>query len=138
MTTPDPPTPTPEASKSGILLRRLDQAAIATLVGGSLLLIASWGLLVIHPTGGVIDIQEQPPLPLDFQVDINSADWVELSLLPNIGQVLARRIIESRETQGPFNQPDDLQRVPGIGPKTMDSIRRYLRPLPAGTPTADR
>ncbi len=137
MTTPDLPTPTSDALKHAILLRRVDQAAIATLVGGSLLLIASWGLLMIRPTDGVIDIQEQLPLPLHFQVDINSADWVELSLLPNIGQVLAERIIESRDTQGPFTQLDDLQRVPGIGPKTMDSIRRYLRPLPEGTPTAD-
>ena len=137
MAAPDKPSP-PDGSSPRTLLRRVDQAAIAMIVGVSWLLIAYWGLLHLSPVNGVIDIQEEPPLPLRFQVDINTADWVELSLLPNIGPVLAERIVESRETQGPFADHEDLRRVPGIGPKTLESIRRYLRPIPGVVEVADR
>ena len=50
--------------------------------------------------------------------------------LPGIGPTLAKRIVESRQAAGPFADQDDLRRVRGIGPKTMEQIRPYLRPMP--------
>ncbi len=80
--------------------------------------------------GGVIEIDRAEPQTVEFQVDINKADWPELMLLPDVGETLARRIVESRESDGPFLDHNDLQRVRGIGPRTVDRMRPYLRPFP--------
>ncbi|WP_081444920.1 ComEA family DNA-binding protein [Blastopirellula marina] len=75
-----------------------------------------------------IDIEQVEPQPAAYIVDINQADWPELTQLPGIGETLARRIIESRETLGPFLDHNDLQRVRGIGPRTLERLRPYLLP----------
>jgi competence protein ComEA len=48
-----------------------------------------------------------------------------------VGETLARRIVETRAAEGPFVDFDDLRRVRGIGPKTLERMKPYLRPLPA-------
>jgi competence protein ComEA len=50
-------------------------------------------------------------------------------LLPGIGETLARRIVASRETDGPFRNHTDVLRVQGIGPRTLERIRPYFSPL---------
>jgi competence protein ComEA len=129
MTSPDGnQTKTPPNSSS--LLSRMDQAAIAVILAVSLAVIVSSAWTRGYHRGGVIDIDQSEPWEIDFLVDINTADWPELSLLPNIGEVLARRIVESRQQHGPFVHHDDLQRVSGIGPKTLEGIRPFLLPMP--------
>jgi len=79
-----------------------------------------------------IDLEESAPSPAaDVQVliDINRAPWAELTLLPGIGETLARRIIASRESEGRFQSIEDLARVHGIGPKTVEKIRPFIRPV---------
>ena len=49
-------------------------------------------------------------------VDLNQATLTELDGLPGIGQATAERIIEYRQTNGPFQVIEDLQKVKGIGP----------------------
>ena len=56
-------------------------------------------------------------------IDLNTASAQELETLPNIGPVMAGRIIAHRDANGPFTSVDDVENVPGIGPKTLDSIR---------------
>lgn len=63
----------------------------------------------------------------DGRVDINAADAALLQTLPGIGPVLAQRIIEYRETWGPFDHPTDLMEVSGIGPRTFERLRDYIR-----------
>ena len=82
--------------------------------------------------GQLIEVERAEPLTAQFQVDINAADWPELIQLPGIGDTIAQRIVESRQTAGPFLDHDDLRRVKGIGPKTLEKIRPYLLPMPAG------
>ncbi len=60
-------------------------------------------------------------------VDINSADARELISLPGIGPALAGRILESRARDGPFLSPDDLLRVSGIGPATLQRLAGKIR-----------
>lgn len=55
-------------------------------------------------------------------VDVNRATLDELNTLPNIGPVLAQRIIAER-TKKPFTDIDDLRRVSGIGPKRIEALR---------------
>lgn len=59
------------------------------------------------------------------QVDINTAGAAELERMPGVGPTLAKRIVDYRRAHGPFQSPDDLQRVQGIGPKTYETLREY-------------
>lgn len=56
-------------------------------------------------------------------LDLNRADTTALEALPGIGPVLAQRIVEFRMRHGPFTQVDDLLKVQGIGPKTLERLR---------------
>lgn len=103
---------------------------MASLVVVALAAMVNWRLSQGEWQGRLVEIDRAEPLVAQFEVDINSADWPELIQLPGIGETLARRIVASRETNGPFVDNDDLCRIPGIGPKTLDRIRPYLRPMP--------
>jgi competence protein ComEA len=116
------------------LLRRADQVAVAVLVVVALAATGVWWASYGGWQGKLIEIDQAEPLTARFQVDINSADWPELMQLPGVGTTLAHRIIESRQTAGPFADNDDLRRVPGIGPKTLEQIRPYLSPTPGAPP----
>ena len=54
------------------------------------------------------------------QININTATVDELVQLQRIGQAYAAKIVEYREVNGPFQKPEDIMNVPGIGPKTFD------------------
>ena len=47
-----------------------------------------------------------------------------------LGPILAQRIVDSRLARGPFVDHDDLLRVEGIGPRTLDEMKPYLLPMP--------
>jgi competence protein ComEA len=69
---------------------------------------------------------EIPPGARDAAVrrlDLNQASAEELDALPGIGPALAARILESRARDGPYRNPEDLLRVRGIGPATLERIR---------------
>jgi competence protein ComEA len=75
-----------------------------------------------------------PPLALRtlrVPIDPNRADEAELRALPGIGPALARRIVDSRRERGPFASVDDLRRVKGIGPRTLDRLRGRLEVRPS-------
>ncbi|MCL2802845.1 MAG: ComEA family DNA-binding protein [Micrococcales bacterium] len=55
-------------------------------------------------------------------VNVNLASQEELTALPGIGPVLAGRIVDFRETNGPFGGLGDLAQVSGIGPKLTASL----------------
>ena len=54
------------------------------------------------------------------KININKASAVELTQLKRIGPKLSERIVEYREKHGPFELPEDIMRVRGIGPKTFE------------------
>lgn len=55
------------------------------------------------------------------KININTASADELISLKGVGEKKARTIIEFRENNGPFKQPEDIIKVPGIGPKTLEA-----------------
>jgi len=57
------------------------------------------------------------------KINLNTATLEELDSLPGIGPALAQRIIEYRETSGPFQNADDLLKVKGIGQSLLEKIR---------------
>ena len=71
---------------------------------------------------------EQGGASLGGRVDVNTASAEMLQSLPGIGPVLAERILESRQEEGPFRRPEDLLRVKGIGPVVLDRVRPLMVP----------
>jgi competence protein ComEA len=63
---------------------------------------------------------------LGVALELNTASAQDLEALPGIGPVLAGRIIEHRETHGPYKALDDLLAVPGIGKKKLAQIAPLL------------
>ena len=53
------------------------------------------------------------------RLDLNDATLSQLDGLPGIGPVIAKRIIQFREDNGPFKRIEDLMNVRGIGEKTF-------------------
>ena len=60
------------------------------------------------------------------KVNINTAGAEELSLLPRVGDVVARRIVEFRQKNGKFSAVEDLMLVQGIGERTFELMEPYL------------
>lgn len=61
-----------------------------------------------------------------FELDINTATAGQLQALPDVGPRIAERIVMEREANGLFRSVDELQRVHGMGPKTLDKLRPML------------
>lgn len=59
-------------------------------------------------------------------VNINSADVAELDTLPGIGPSTAEKIVEYRETNGPFATIDEITSVSGIGPAKFEQIQSFI------------
>lgn len=59
-------------------------------------------------------------------IDINTADAIQLSGLPGIGEALADRIIAYRNEYGLFKTTQDLQQVKGIGEKKLSKITTLI------------
>jgi competence protein ComEA len=57
------------------------------------------------------------------KINLNLAAAADLETLPGIGEVLAQRIIEHRESNGPFTTVDELMEVSGIGEARLEDIR---------------
>ena len=53
------------------------------------------------------------------KININTASAALLDTLPGVGPVLAQRIVNYRESVGPFRSVSDLTNVEGIGSATL-------------------
>lgn len=122
--------PSPGVAEPTIVSGFRHQAAIAgiTVIGVTVLLISL--LTERYRRGWPIDIERpyRASTP-EFRVDINQAEWAELTILPNISETMARRVVAYRESHGPFINADDLLGVRGIGPRTLAGLKPYLLPI---------
>lgn len=64
-------------------------------------------------------------------INVNTAPPEALDALPGIGPALSERIVTYRSTQRPFQHVDELERVRGIGPKTLSTLRPLVRVAPS-------
>lgn len=69
-------------------------------------------------------------LEAGMTLDINTATAEQLQLLPGIGPSRAAAIVEDRTSRGRFLTVEDLARVSGIGPVTVEGVRPYVRIAP--------
>ena len=69
-----------------------------------------------------------PSLPVaeSFPINLQIASAASLIALPGIGPVLAERIVAYRDTQGGFENIDELIAVKGIGPNKLRRIKELV------------
>ncbi len=93
-------------------------------------------LLALGWTAGRVPIDGALAAEPAHRLDLNAATDAELTLLPTIGPKRAAAIVGNREARGPFASLDDLQRVHGVGPRTVLRLAPYAHAPPP--PGADR
>lgn len=100
---------------------------------GVLLVAISLGVLAarhraVRPPEAPVEIAAPSDAPAEDAgpLDLNRADAAALEALPRIGPALARRIVEDRAENGPFVSVEDLARVRGIGPATVEAVRSLV------------
>ncbi len=119
--------------RATLWINRRDQGTLLVVLTCCLAAIsASWWYHGGH-RDDLIEIDRALPLQANYVVDINKAHWPEVIQLPGLGKILAQRILADRQENGPFLDLEDLQRVSGIGPRTLERIRPYLLPIPKDT-----
>ena len=57
------------------------------------------------------------------KININTADKQGLEEITGVGPTIAQRIIDYRQTNGPFQKIEDLKNVKGIGDKTFEKMK---------------
>jgi competence protein ComEA len=60
------------------------------------------------------------------KININTASAAKLESLPGIGPSLAKKIVEFRETHGPFVTVEDLLNVSGIGQAKLEGFKDLI------------
>lgn len=69
-------------------------------------------------------------LVFGLPLDVNTASAEALDALPGIGPGLAAALVEERARGGPFAALEDLERVRGIGPATVERLRPFVEVVP--------
>ena len=112
-----------------LVLWKQHQPYIAMLLFTGLVGMIGYFLYQSSMNGGLVDLDEVPSANAEYRVNINSASWPELVVLPGVGESLARTIVEYRERLGPFDSLDAILEVPGIGASKFEQLRPYLLPI---------
>jgi competence protein ComEA len=87
-------------------------------------------------------MRQARPLAAGEQIDVDIATAAELTRLPKVGPRLAKTIVSNRLAEGPFASLDGLDRVAGIGPALLNTLRPHvvfsgtIRPQAAGSETS--
>lgn len=65
------------------------------------------------------------PLAPNDRIDLNRASVAELMRLPGVGQKKAQAIVSHR-AKAPFQRPDDVVQVKGLGPSWFAKVKPHL------------
>lgn len=72
----------------------------------------------------------EPNDPIDsepsFPININTADYETLQYITGVGDVIAQRIIDYRNTHGLFKSIEEIKNVKGIGNATFEKMKNQI------------
>ena len=109
------------------------QLTFVAVLSGTALVLGGYLFVRMHawPTDDAprlpVAVSDEPPAYRGtFVLNPNSAPADSLELLPGIGPALADSIVKYRALQR-FDKVDDIIIVPGIGKKTLEKMRPYLK-----------
>lgn len=106
----------------GLTVRHFQQQQIPPVAADSLVATPATDSTVSSPAS------PRPQRPsAEHPINVNTAPPEALDGLPGIGPALSERIVTYRSTQRPFQRVDELERVRGIGPKTLATLRPMVR-----------
>lgn len=60
-------------------------------------------------------------------INVNTASAAELEELPGVGPAIAARLIAYRAQKGRFQRMEDLDKVKGLGPRKIETLRPWVR-----------
>lgn len=63
---------------------------------------------------------------VDRKLDLNAASLSQLERISSIGFIHAQRIVNYRESSGPFKDFEELGKVPGLTPEIIEDLKAYL------------
>lgn len=115
-------------------LRVNDQISIALLMSIAVLCVAVGFGERAWSKGGLTHIDRMPRNMQEFRVNLNEADWTEIAALPTIGEVMAKRVVAFRDSNGQINALASLAQIKGIGPKTLTKIEPFISDFPSPDP----
>jgi competence protein ComEA len=105
--------------RAGVDVADLNLARV--LVDGEQILVG-----VPVPPGVAATSVPAPGEPPTVLVNLNTADEVQLEMLPEVGPVTAASILAWRDTHGGFTSVDELLEVDGIGEATLAKIAPHV------------
>ncbi len=108
-------------------LTKHEQAVIAALVSALLLASAArirWQQLALSAGPTVV----RSPRSARTRIDLNTAEWFDLVILPGIGPKRAKQIVAARRQQpgGRFEDVGQLKQIKGMPAKVVDGLRPYV------------
>jgi competence protein ComEA len=109
---------------SGLGMAAVLQDADQIIVPARQVIVAPTGAPPV--TGGPGPSATHPPRSGVTPININTASASELDTLPGIGPALSARIIEHRESNGPFQTVDELEAVSGISERMVNEMRALI------------
>ena len=121
------PDATTQAESRVVLGFRPQDRHIMTVLMSALLLwlVIEWIVVATRRPDPLL-LQRGSEFQANFRVNVNESIWVDWMQLEGIGPSLAQRIVAYRSLNGRFSSIEDVARVPGIGPTTLDRIRPWL------------
>ncbi|HZW05605.1 MAG TPA: helix-hairpin-helix domain-containing protein [Phycisphaerales bacterium] len=129
------PPPVQRATHAPVLAGAAKWGAIAVL-GATAVVAVAWVIVTNRtrptiagtatPALAVPSSAEGPAPKAGSVLDINTATAAQLEHLPGIGPAIAARIVADRARHGPYSTVEQLDRVEGIGPKTLQKLRPYI------------
>jgi competence protein ComEA len=80
------------------------------------------------PAAAGIALAEAAPTTaaVEAKININTADVKELMKLSGVGRGLAEKIVQYRDTHGPFKKVADLRKVDGVAEGLLEKNRTRI------------
>jgi competence ComEA-like helix-hairpin-helix protein len=126
------PSPAPQKPERFSAWPRPVQYASLMLSGFFLALLLMRGQVFFANATRPLEVEAD--LGLQFRIDLNEADRPTLLQVPGVGEKMADRILSYRETNGPFQNLQQLLQIQGFGSATLERLRPWIEvrsPSPA-------